>query len=147
MSTTIWFNKQNPIKDLEQFRSTLGGLAEALKLSIYKLDSSCLQLTMPVESIHKQPIGIVHGGTYCALAESVASIAANLTLDYKKQYAVGQQLNIHYFRPSTDGELIASATPNHLGKKSQVWSIQISHKPSLKLLSQATLTVAILSRS
>ena len=147
MTTSIWFNKEDPIKELEQFRSTLGGLAETLKLSMYKIDSSCFQLIMPIEAIHKQPIGIVHGGTYCVLAETVASIAANLTLDYTKYYAVGQQLNIHYLRPSIEGQIIASASPNHIGKKSQVWSIDISHQESKKKLSQATLTVAVLTRN
>ena len=79
MNTSIWFNKKDPINELKQFRSTLGGLAETLKLSMHKIDSTCLQLAMPIEAIHKQPIGIVHGGTYCVLAETVGSVAANMT--------------------------------------------------------------------
>ena len=82
--STIWFNKTEPLASFEGVRSMADGLGEALEMSLKELGDNFLVMHMPIKAIHKQPRGIVHGGSYCALAEGIASIAANLTLDLNR---------------------------------------------------------------
>lgn len=144
MPEWIWFDKKDPIESLKQHRQTLGGLGDALGIQLHSLEANKLVLKMQIAEIHKQPIGIVHGGTYCALAETVGSVASNLTLDYSKQYSVGQQINVYYFRPSRSGLILAEASPSHLGRKTQIWQIKMCLAETKKTLSEATLTMAVL---
>ena len=142
----IWYSKEDPFKIFSEHREALGGLAKHLGIKHHKLLPNSLILEMPIDDAHKQPIGIVHGGTYCVLAETVASVASNLTINLASHYAVGQQINVYYFRPSTEGCILAEATPKHIGKKTQVWDITMTLKETKKVLSQANLTMAILER-
>ena len=144
--SSIWFNKTEPPASFEGVRSIAGGLGSALEMRFKELGDNVLVMHMPIKDIHKQPAGIVHGGSYCALAEGIASIASNLTLDLSKQMAVGQQLSINYIRSATAGTIIAKTSPTHLGRSSQIWDITMHLEETGKLLSKGTLTLAILNR-
>jgi uncharacterized protein (TIGR00369 family) len=89
-----------------------------------------------------QPMGIMHGGASAALAETVASVAANYCVDPSK-VCVGLELNINHIRPLKNGYADAVAKPLHLGKTTQVWEIKI-YDPAKKLVSVARLTLAII---
>jgi 1,4-dihydroxy-2-naphthoyl-CoA hydrolase len=91
-----------------------------------------------------QPIGIMHGGVSCSLAETVASAAANYCVDVKTHYCVGVDINTNHIRPAKAGVLTATARPYHLGKKTQVWSIEIVDDQN-NLISISRLTVMNLS--
>ena len=147
MPSWIWFDQEDPVETLKKHRQTLGGLGDALDIQFHSIEPDKLILKMPISDTHKQPIGIVHGGSYCALAETVGSVASNLTLDYTKQYSVGQQINVYYFRPSQSGVILAEASASHLGKKTQVWQIKMSLEGTQKVLSEATLTMAVLNHA
>jgi len=142
----IWFNKTEPLASFEGVRSMADGLGKALEMSVKELGDDFIIMSMPIKAIHKQPRGIVHGGSYCALAEGIASIAANLTLDLSKHMAVGQQLSINYIRSATEGTIIAKTTATHLGRSSHIWDITMHLEETGKLLSKGTLTLAILNQ-
>jgi uncharacterized protein (TIGR00369 family) len=89
-------------------------------------------------------MGIVHGGATAALAETVASAAANYCVDPGK-VCVGLDLNINHIRAVSGGFVTAVAKPLHLGKTTQVWEIKIMNEAG-QLISAARLTIAILSR-
>lgn len=60
-----------------------------------------------------------------ALAETVGSLAANLTLDPARQVAVAPDISANHVRPIKQGLVIATAHPETLGRTTQVWSIRI----------------------
>lgn len=101
---------------------------------------------MPVDHRTKQPIGIMHGGASCFLAETVASTAANYCVDITKQYCVGLDINTNHIRSVTEGYVYATARPYHLGRSTQVWSIEIKDE-NKHLISINRLTMAVLDRS
>jgi len=93
-----------------------------------------------------QPMGIMHGGVSCGLAETVASVAANYCVDAKTHYCVGIDINTNHIRPAKAGVLTATARPYHLGKKTQVWSIEIVDDQN-NLISISRLTVMTLEKT
>ncbi len=104
-----------------------------------------LSATMPIDQRTKQPIGIMHGGASCVLAETLGSVAANYCVDLNKEYCVGLSINTSHIKAVKQGIVIAKATPNHIGKSTQVWEILI-HNEIGQLISKTSLTMAVLQR-
>lgn len=74
---------------------------------------------------HLQPHGIVHGGVYASVVESVCSIGAVLAAPPGKQ-VVGVENHTSFLRPVRGGRLRARATPLHAGRQAQLWECAIS---------------------
>ncbi len=136
----IW--KQEPqLFSLNKNRTA--GLTDELEIIITGRGKNWLSAEMPVKDKHKQPFGIVHGGATAALAETVASIAGWLCVDHKKQATVGLELNINHLKAVKQGRLTAISKAIHVGRKTQVWQIDI-YNQHFKQVSTARLTVAVI---
>lgn len=105
-----------------------------------------LTAVMPIHQNLLQPMGIMHGGASCVLAETVGSVAANFCIDQKIKMCVGLDININHLRQVQSGILTATAKPLHLGKTTQVWEIKIVNEQN-KLVAISRLTVAILTKN
>ena len=116
-----------------------------LGIEFVEVGDDYLIAKMPVDHRTKQPIGIMHGGASCVLAETVGSIAANYCLDLTKQYCVGLDINTNHIRAVREGFVYATAKPFHIGRSTQVWSIEIKDEQG-KLVSVNRLTMAVLDR-
>ena len=102
-----------------------------------------LRGTLPVDSRTKQPYGLLHGGASALLAETMASMGANLcTEDPERQQAVGVELNANHVRAATDGVVTGTARPLHVGRNTQVWDIRIEDERG-RLVCVSRLTLAI----
>ncbi|OGT49490.1 MAG: thioesterase [Gammaproteobacteria bacterium RIFCSPHIGHO2_12_FULL_38_11] len=104
-----------------------------------------LKATLPVDNTTKQPLGFLNGGVSAALAESVASTAANYCVDQSICYCVGLDINANHLRPASNGLVTATAKPLHLGNKTQVWEIKIENEAG-KLVCIARMTMAVVNR-
>ena len=80
---------------------------------------------MPVGPRVHQPFGLLHGGASVALAETVASTGAWLNCDQAREHVVGIEINANHLRAKRDGTVTATATPVHVGRRTQVWEIRI----------------------
>lgn len=98
---------------------------------------------MPVDARTHQPFGRLHGGASVALAETVGSVAASYCIDRSTSVAVGMEINANHIRPAYSGWVIATATPESLGRTTQVWSIRILDEAG-KLVCISRLTVAVI---
>ncbi|HAW54242.1 MAG TPA: esterase, partial [Hyphomonas sp.] len=85
----------------------------------------------------------LHGGASVALAETVGSIAANLTLDSNEQIGVGLEINANHVRPVKEGYVYGTATPEALGRTTQIWSIRITDETD-RLVCISRFTVAVI---
>lgn len=129
---------------IEQLNSiNTGTMADFLGIRFTEIGDNFLVATMPANERTLQPAGIVHGGANVALAESVASLAANLTIDRNLYRAVGQEINANHIRPVSTGLVTATAKPLHLGVTSQVWHIEIVNADG-KLTCISRMTAAII---
>lgn len=78
---------------------------------------------------HLQPYGIVHGGVYCAVVESSASIGAALWFGDRGK-VVGAVNHTNFLRAVRDGKLTATATPIHRGRSQQLWLVEVTDSES-----------------
>ena len=74
-----------------------------------------------------QPMGIVHGGVYCAMVESLASVAAYTWMAAKggEGSVVGVNNNTDFLRAIGSGMIYGTATPIHRGRRQQLWQVSI----------------------
>lgn len=97
---------------------------------------------MPVNEKTKQPLGLLHGGASVVLAESLGSMAGFLCLKNTNQTTVGLEINANHLRSATSGFVYGKASPIHLGRKTQVWSIEITNEEGKKVcISRLTLSI------
>jgi 1,4-dihydroxy-2-naphthoyl-CoA hydrolase len=74
-----------------------------------------------------QPMGIVHGGVYCSVIESMASVAAYTWLGaHGGGSVVGVNNNTDFLRALGSGTVFATATPLHRGRRQQLWLVTVS---------------------
>src|SRR4051812_29358332 len=118
-----------------------GCMVEHLGIEIVELGTDFLRGTMPVDHRTKQPHGLLHGGASAALAETLASLAANLVVDPSRQYCVGLEINANHLRSCTEGKVTGTSRPLHLGKATQVWETRIEQDGRLVCVSRMTLAV------
>jgi uncharacterized protein (TIGR00369 family) len=79
--------------------------------------------TLVVADHHKQPVGVVHGGVYCALAESLASRATARNAG-DGVLALGMSNNATFMRPITGGTIHVEATRRHGGRTTWIWDVE-----------------------
>ncbi len=116
-----------------------------LGIEITDIGDDFLIAKMPVDHRTKQPMGLLHGGANVALAESLGSYASTLLIDLAKQGVVGLEINANHIRSAREGYVYGKVTPIHVGRKTHVWSIEITNEEG-KLVSISRLTVAIIER-
>lgn len=80
-------------------------------------------LKMKVEDKHMQPYQIMHGGISTVLAETAASIGANLNIEEDDAVAVGVDIMTHHLNPVKEGTLVTEATPVRVGNSIQTWTV------------------------
>jgi 1,4-dihydroxy-2-naphthoyl-CoA hydrolase len=135
----IW---KTPI-DLEQVnRWSASTMMQTIGIRITEAGDDWLRGTMPVDARTHQPFGLLHGGASVALAETLGSTAALLTLDTGKEVAVGLDINANHIRGVRSGIVTGTAKALHLGRTTQVWEIRIENEEgSLVCISRLTMAV------
>jgi 1,4-dihydroxy-2-naphthoyl-CoA hydrolase len=74
-----------------------------------------------------QPMGIVHGGVYCSMIESMASVAAWVWKSGNGGGSVvGVNNNTDFLRAISSGTVYGTATPVHRGRRQQLWVVTIT---------------------
>ena len=117
-------------------------LVQHLGIEIVEVGDDFISATMPVDERTLQPHGRLHGGASVALAETVGSLAANLTLNPAEEIAVGLEINANHVRPVKAGLVHATARPESLGRTTQIWSIRIlDDQQRLVCISRLTMAV------
>lgn len=91
----------------------VGQLAEKMGMEFTELSAERSVASIPVEG-NRQPAGLLHGGAYVVLAESLGSMAANIHAGAGR-YAVGIELSASHTRSATSGRVTGTCTAIHLG--------------------------------
>ena len=86
-----------------------------------------------------QPFGIVHGGVWCTVVESLASVAATLRVASSGRRAVGVSNATEFIRPHGLGRVEAVGTPIHVGRTQQLWLVEMTRADDGKLVARGQL--------
>lgn len=123
---SIWF-KDFTMQELEEYEKKRENkfIHDTLGIKYTEIGEDFLRGTMPVDERTHQPMGIMHGGASCVLAESLGSYGAALTLDNTKQHCVGLDIHTTHIRSVSSGIVTGTARPIHIGRSTQVWNIDI----------------------
>lgn len=97
---------------------------DLLGTELQEASAQRVRAALKVQPSHHQPTGVVHGGVYATLAETVASVGATLALDAETT-AVGVTNQTDFLRFVRDGLLTAEATPLKVGAALQLWQVAI----------------------
>jgi len=138
MPSSIW-KKTLTLDDLNAFSSKT--MVELLGIVFIEISDNHLVATMPVDERTQQPFGLLHGGASAALLETLGSVAATAASE-EDEYCVGVELNINHVRAKRNGTVTGTASPVHLGRTIQVWSIDIRDE-SGDMISTGRLTLAV----
>ncbi|RLV57161.1 PaaI family thioesterase [Aeromicrobium phragmitis] len=94
---------------------------------------------------HLQPFGIPHGGIYCSVHESTASVAGQIWLG-TKGVVVGTNNSTDFLRQAKVGDTITvTATPIHRGRSQQLWRLESVNQDG-KLIAQGQVRLANLDQ-
>ncbi len=115
-------NEEEPTVEMSNMS---GGLVELLGLRLEEVGPDRVVIRWDCEPKHHQPFGIQHGGVYCAVVETAASIGAGLWFA-DRGTCVGVSNQTDFLRAVREGELTAVGTPIHRGRSQQLWLVEIT---------------------
>lgn len=81
---------------------------------------------LDVDDRHHTPWGIVHGGVWCTVIESAATVGACAVLQDTGRFAVGVDNLTDFLRPVRSGALSVEARPEQIGRTLQLWRVAIT---------------------
>ena len=90
----------------------------------------------------KQPAGLVHGGVFASIAESITSMATWFAVQGEGKSAQGLSNQTSFLRPILDGTIHAVARRRHRGRTTWVWEVDITDDEG-RLCALVRMTIAV----
>jgi uncharacterized protein (TIGR00369 family) len=126
--------------------TTLPGFDSLYGLEILAMGDELARARVRVRDDLKQPMGLVHGGVYAAIAESLASIATAVAVGSDNKFATGLSNQTSFLRPITDGTIHATAVRKHRGRTTWVWEVEMTDDQD-RLCVLTRMTIAVRERT
>jgi uncharacterized protein (TIGR00369 family) len=126
----------------QQINGALRGFDVLYGLELLDWSDTEARARVPVREEVKQPAGLLHGGVYAAVAESLASMATALAVAAEGSTAVGLSNSTSFLRPITEGVVHAHATRLHRGRTTWVWDVRFSDDAD-RLCAVTRMTIAV----
>lgn len=111
---------------VEQLNAAVTGYDRLYGLRFVSFGEAEVRAEVDVRDEVKQPLGLVHGGLYASIAESITSLASALAVAGEGKVATGMSNSTSFLRPMTAGIVHARATPLHRGRTTWVWDVTFS---------------------
>jgi 1,4-dihydroxy-2-naphthoyl-CoA hydrolase len=92
---------------------------------------------------HQQPYGIINGGVWCTIVESIASVAGALRVASSGKLVVGVSNTTDFLRSSRGGRVDAEATVIHAGRQQQLWQVVITRPDDGKALARGQVRLQV----
>ncbi len=118
------------------------GLGDLIGLEYLDTSPDEIRARISVTDDVRQPAGLVHGGVYSAMAESICSAATWLGVHEDGMAAMGQSNGATFLRPITEGHVNAVARPRHRGRTTWVWDVEITDDEG-RIAALIRMTVAV----
>jgi uncharacterized protein (TIGR00369 family) len=115
-----------PLPDAAEINGFLQGFDRLYGLEMVSYSETEASARVQVRDELKQPAGLVHGGVYASIAESLASLATAMGVMEGGDTAMGLSNSTSFLRPITEGTVHAHATVIHRGRTTWVWDVRFS---------------------
>jgi uncharacterized protein (TIGR00369 family) len=110
----------------EHLNELMVGFDRLYGLELVSLSDGDVRARVQLRDELKQPMGLLHGGVYASIAESLASLATALGVLERGEVAMGLSNSTSFLRPVTEGAVHAHATRQHKGRTTWVWDVRFS---------------------
>jgi 1,4-dihydroxy-2-naphthoyl-CoA hydrolase len=128
-----------PVVPLERSFDALYGL------QVLHVDEELVRAQVAVRDEIKQPMGLVHGGVFASIAESITSTATFLAVRPEGKSAQGMSNQTNFLRPITEGTVHAEGRRRHRGRSTWVWEVDITDDEG-RLCALVRMTIAVRDR-
>jgi 1,4-dihydroxy-2-naphthoyl-CoA hydrolase len=107
-------------------QAVIQGFDRLYGLELLSVSDTEVRAQLQVREEVKQPAGLVHGGVYASMAESLASMATHVAVAGGGEMAMGLSNSTSFLRPITEGTVHALATRIHRGRTTWVWDVRFT---------------------
>jgi len=111
-------------------------------LEVLERDEARVRAQVAVRDDLKQAMGLVHGGVFASIAESITSLATALAVMPERRTAQGLSNQTSFLRPITEGTIHAEARRRHRGRSTWVWEVEITDDDG-RLCALVRMTIAV----
>lgn len=115
-----------PENAVEMSNELLGSFNKSMGLCFIKAARNEFVAEIKIDERHLQPLGIVHGGVYASMIETVCSTGAALYVFSEGKSAVGLENITSFLRAVRSGTLRCTARPVVTGRRSHLWEAQVT---------------------
>ena len=120
------------------------GWTESLGLVYDLFSPERVEAHLDVTPDHHQPYGIVHGGVYCTIVETVGSISAAVNVMADGNVVVGVSNTTDFLRPVREGRIDVVATPVQRGRLQHLWEVRMTRGSDGKDVARGQLRLQVL---
>ncbi|MDC0720287.1 PaaI family thioesterase [Nannocystis bainbridge] len=117
--------RSDPAAVLAIFNDHRSAFDRLIGLAYTAVSADAVEAEVPVTPQLLQPYGLVHGGVYATIVESLASAGAAMSAMARGQATVGLENATSFLHGTRGGTLRARATPLSRGRRTQVWGVEI----------------------
>ena len=121
------------------------GLGAVIGIEYLESSDDSVRARVAVSDTIRQPYGIVHGGAYAAIAESICSRTTGHAVAAEGMAAMGQSNQATFLRPITSGYINAEAHTRHRGRTTWVWDCELTDDDG-RLCAMVRMTIAVRPR-
>ena len=104
-----------------------------------------MRASLPVTDAVRQPAGIVHGGVYALIAESMCSIGTVSGVWEDGKAGLGMSNNATFLRSVSEGTIHAVARRRHGGRTTWIWDVEMTDDDG-RVCAMVRMTIAIRPR-
>lgn len=123
------------------------GFDALIGLELLECTEELVRARVPVRDDLRQPFGLVHGGVFATLAETLASVGTAVVVFGEGNAATGLANQTSFLRPITEGTIHGRALRRHRGRTTWIWDVEITDDEGrLCTLSRMTIAVRPLER-
>jgi len=134
-------DKQEKLKRIND--SIQNTMTSTIGIEITDIGDDFISGKMPVDERTTQPFGLLHGGASVALAETLGSIGGGIKVYSNNETVVGIEINANHLKSIRDGWVYGKAIPLRIGRKIQVWNIEITNDLN-DIICVSRLTLAVI---
>ena len=137
-------DKKEILRKIEE--RTGNTMVSTIGIEITDFGEEYLSGKMPVDDRTKQPFGLLHGGASVAFAETLGSMGAGMHVDLENYSVVGIEINSSHLKAMKEGWVYGKAVPIRIGRKIQVWDIDIKDEKD-NMVCKSRLTLAVIKKN